>query len=536
MKFALAWLTLAPLVVGQPLVNATLNDLQQRTTAALTSLRGRPPLSPQDVRTRLEESLRLDRLPITDDAEAQLYQPPQAAPLPAVVIIKPHSDKSKVTQEAFPATLARFGFLTIVVDTFPDHANLDRLLAGATPETLIQAHVRGALQYLLSRPDVDPKRIALVADTLAGTIAANLNPEFSAIVLTHAAPDLGEALATTRSLGPSELPDACLLVPGLLQYSDSTMLLSAIAPRPLLLFESRRAVYEIVRDAYSTHSAGAQLRIRDESVESETQMEIIRWLQSQLINYTAADVADTSHPANVIRGRIAPPPAQPPTPVTPPIADLLGAPLPMDPLNLVLQCATPSQRTTTTTQLGFEIPMTVLRPGPLGCGQQDGIIVAFADAGRASLENDPFLLEAVRRNWMVWIVDPRGIGELKSPADAFLFTSSVLLGENFARRQAADLARIVENASRMLPNRTGIYAQGKLASLLAGYALNIAGHERLTWMIVRDGPLSNDDFSALPIHAIPIASQGVFTPADLFRSMPANSLFFGAPPQDLNWR
>jgi hypothetical protein len=55
-------------------------------------------------------------------------------------------------------------------------------------------------------------------------------------------------------------------------------------------------------------------------------------------------------------------------------------------------------------------------------------------------------------------------------------------------------------------------------------------------MIVRDGPLTDADLSTLPVTAIPIGAQNVFTPADLFRTMPANSLFFGAPPENLNWR
>ncbi len=461
---------------------------------------------------------------ITDDAGAQLYQPPQpTTPLPAVIILEPHSDKSKITQEALPATLARLGFLTIVVDTFPDHANFDHLLAGATPETLIQTHVRSALQYLLSRSDVDPKRIALIADSLAGAIAADLNPEFSAIVLTHAAPDI-------------TVNDACFTVPGLIQYADPALLLASVAPRPMLLFESRPSVFESLRDAYSKRSAEAQLRVRDETSESETRMEIYRWLRSQLMKDAASDIKETSDPADVIRGRIASPPAPPHEQQQTTLPELLGAPLPMDPFHFsTSQCAL-SQRATTTTQQGFEIPLTVLRPGPLGCNDQDGIVVAFADEGRSSIENDPFLLEAVRRNWMVWIVDPRGIGELKSAADAFIFAHSVLLGENFAWRQAADIARIADIASGMRSHRIGIYAKGKLASLLAAYALNIVGHERLTWMIVRDGPLTDADLSALPVTAVPIGARNVFTPADLFRTMPANSLFFGAPPENFNWR
>jgi hypothetical protein len=175
----------------------------------------------------------------------------------------------------------------------------------------------------------------------------------------------------------------------------------------------------------------------------------------------ASDIAETSDPADVIRGRIASPPAQPRDTQQTPLADLLGAPLPTASSIRVLQCAATYERITRTTQPSFEIPMSLLRPGPLGCGHHDGTLVAFADEGRISLENDPFLLEAVQRNWMVWIVDPRGIGELKSTADAFIFTSSVLLGENFAWRQAADIARITEMASDGLPHQTGIYAKGQ---------------------------------------------------------------------------
>jgi hypothetical protein len=390
---------------------------------------------------------------------------------------------------------------------------------------------------------VDPARIGLVADSLAGTLAAGLNPELSAVVLTHAAPDLKEELAAMRSLGPADLPDGCLIVTDLLDYADSTRLLGAIAPRPLLLFESRRQVLEGVRDAYSLRGAQAQLREREEMPGStEWRMEIYRWLRTQLMNDPSFDIRESDSPANMTKGRLPAPPSvqardvPQPQKVTQALLDrLLGTQIPMAKKSLLLQCEV-SQRITVTTQPGIDIPMTVLRPGPQGCGYQNGTLVAFSDTGREALKDDPFLAEAVRRNWIVLLVDPRGFGEMKSTADAFVFAASTLIGENFAWRQAADIARIAEIFTDLLPHRVGIYANGKLASLVAGYAVNIAGTERLEWLAVRDGPLAADDLSRLPLYAVPLATQDVFAHRDLFTAMPSNALFFGEPPGDLNRR
>lgn len=550
MKLGFLLLSLVSVSIAQPaapnptsLANAVWNDLQERASQAITSLQSQVPLPVAELRARLERSLSLNRVSIPDDAGAQLYLPPSGdARMPAVIVLEPHSDKSNLAQEVFPASLSRLGLLTIVVDTFPDHSRFDRLIAGVTPETLMQAHVRSALTYLRSRSDVDPARIGLVADSFAGTIAAVLNPELSAVVLTHAAPDLKEELAAMRNLSPADLPDGCLIVPGLLDYADSIRLLSAVAPRPLLLFESRQQVLEGVRDSYSSQGVRALLREREDRFGSaEWRMEVYRWLGMQLTN-RSFDVQESDGPVNVTRGRLPASPVMPGSdvprsqPVTQALLDrLLGAQIPMAKKSFVVQVAA-SQVTTVTTQPGIGIPMTVLRPGPLGAGYQTGIIVAFSDAGRDALKDDPFLVEAVRKNWMVLLADPRGLGELKPTSDAFVFAASTLLGENFVWRQAADIARIAEIAMDPLPHRVSIYANGKLASLIAGYAANIAGGERLEWLAVRDGPLTADDLFRLPLYAVPLATQDVFDLQDLFGAMPSNALFIGEPPVDLNRR
>lgn len=549
MKFVLFLLVLMPVLIGQPAVppraDAVLDDLQARVSRALSSLRERPPLTQQELRGKLERSLGLDRVLVQDDVGAQLYTPLSGSDrMPAVIVVEPHSDKSGVSQEVLPATLARLGFLTIVVDTFGDHSRFDRLAAGITPETLMQIHIRSALSYLLSRSDVDSERIALVADSFAGTIAAGMNPELSAVVLTHGSPDLEEEHSAMRNPGVADLPDGCLIVPGLLDYVDATKMFAAIAPRPLLLFEARRTVWDNIREIYASQGSQARLTQGFEMYGSqEWRMAIYRWLQAHLMNDSFVEVSETGDPANVVKGRLpAPPSPQPretpqPEQITQALLDgLLGAQLPAPKWSIVMQVA-PSQRVAVFTQPGIEIPMTVLRPGDEGGGNQNGIVVVFSDAGRESLKDDPFLIEAVRRNWMIWLVDPRGFGEMKSTADAFVFAASTLLGENFAWRQAADIARIItEYALPMLPHRVGLYATGKLSSLVAGYAVTIAGSKSPEWIIVREGPVAVEDYAQLPLYAVPFATQNVFAPQDLFRAISGNAVFFGEPPADFVWR
>lgn len=93
------------------------------------------------------------------------------------------------------------------------------------------------------------------------------------------------------------------------------------------------------------------------------------------------------------------------------------------------------QRVVFETQAGIQIPAVVLRPRPEGRDFEAGVLVAVSDQGKGHLLSDPLIKEALRRSWMVWAIDPRGIGELAVTRQGWVSAVSLLLGEDFTSRQ-----------------------------------------------------------------------------------------------------
>jgi hypothetical protein len=176
----------------------------------------------------------------------------------------------------------------------------------------------------------------------------------------------------------------------------------------------------------------------------------------------------------------------------------------------------PARRQTiaVTTQPGIRIPMTVLRPGPQGADPENGRLFALDDRGRETLDSDDVIREAVSRCWMVYLIDPRGIGELNPRAGGFVFAASMLLGENFTWRQAADVARI----AAFVPHPpAGLYARGKLATLIAAYVAATVDRNTLEWVTLRDPIAALDGATGMPLFALPFHCRGAFDIPGLLR-------------------
>jgi hypothetical protein len=108
------------------------------------------------------------------------------------------------------------------------------------------------------------------------------------------------------------------------------------------------------------------------------------------------------------------------------LSALLGAPLPKGEFSYGLNC-----RGTHTVdfypQAGIKMPVTVLRPGTTGCDAARGTLIAINDHGRNELVNDEVVLEANRRGWIVWMLDPRSTGEMATQSQTFTSAVSLLL-------------------------------------------------------------------------------------------------------------
>lgn len=91
------------------------------------------------------------------------------------------------------------------------------------------------------------------------------------------------------------------------------------------------------------------------------------------------------------------------------------------------------------------MPVTILRPGPSFGGGNAGTLLAIDDKDKESLTSDPIVQEALRRDYLVVEMDPRGFGELAVSRPSWVFATSLLLGENFVWRQAWDIQMLLNS-------------------------------------------------------------------------------------------
>ena len=153
------------------------------------------------------------------------------------------------------------------------------------------------------------------------------------------------------------------------------------------------------------------------------------------------------------------------------------------------------QRVVLEVEREIHVPVVVLRPGPEGGGQEAGILVAMDDRGKESVISDPVVIVAVRRNWMVWCIDPPGIGELATHKAGWVFGVSLLLGENPVWRQGWNTRRVIEYAAHAtMTHRVGVYSRGHNTSLAVTYALAMVQGSAPAYAVLRDGFISYRHF------------------------------------------
>ena len=175
-----------------------------------------------------------------------------------------------------------------------------------------------------------------------------------------------------------------------------------------------------------------------------------------------------------------------------------------------------------------------MRPGPDGCDAARGTLIAVDDSGRQALPGNPIVREALRRGWIVWMVDPRGVGELRGNQDAFAFGASLLLGENFTWRQSADIARIlhtVAGAQSRYPTR--LYARGKVMSLASMYVGATTGRNDLEWVVLDHPPTNFREMPGFPLPAIPVGALAHFDIPDLAAAAKPKLLVINHPDEFL---
>jgi dienelactone hydrolase len=483
---------------------------------------------------------------------AHLYIPERVQKsAPAVLFYPGHwwpDSKSRPDFQAFCINMARLGFVVLNFDPFGqgergvssrDHRRTEALLVGVAQQGFAEYETRCALEYLLSRPEVDPRRVGMTGASGGGFntwITTAFDDRIAAAVPVVGTSDFAEQIHVCRPLDWYHASEHCHFVPGLFRWANNHELLAMAAPRPVLIVAAGqdesfpiagvRQVADYGRTLYKSYAATEKLALVVDHSEGHgygrSKREVaygwfLRWLAHQGDGRPYPEPPTRTEPADATVLRCFPPghnePAGPAMiepvrrlardlPPSPPRIDLetvLG-PAPKTPPARVTVSRAPLQRVLIPSEPGLNIPAFLLLP----VGAIRGLLVAVEDRGKEALASDPVLKQANPAGWAICGMDPRGIGELSTDKPGWVFAVSLLLGENFVGRQAWDISRVIE-ALKAAPayagKPVGLYARGQNACLAATYAIargTTPGHPPLGWYLLRDGFLSYRAFIDRP--------------------------------------
>src|SRR5947209_4748871 len=182
---------------------------------------------------------------------AHLYVPEGlAGPAPAVLFYPGHwwpDSKSRPDFQAFCINMARLGFVVLSFDPFGqgergvssrDHRRTEALLVGVAQQGFAEYETRCALEYLLSRPEVDARRVGITGASGGGYntwITAALDDRIAAAVPVVGTSEFGEQIRVCRPLDWYHAAEHCHFVPGLIRYANNHELLAMAVPKPVLI-------------------------------------------------------------------------------------------------------------------------------------------------------------------------------------------------------------------------------------------------------------------------------------------------------------
>ena len=271
---------------------------QTEVRARILSLIGglpdyRGPLNARVTKTTRREGFAIDHVLFESlpgyYVTANLYRPDRAGRHPAILMSMGHWDSGKAAGQLLSANLARKGFVVLAYDPVGQgerqqayEPRTGRSLVGATEQHFsngaaailvgqsiaryfIHDGMR-AIDYLVSRPDVDPDRIGATGCSGGGTqttYIAALDPRVKAAAVAC-------YMNSFQTLFAGSIGDSEQSVPGFLAAGlDQTDYVELFAPKPWLIASTEgdfftpagaRQVFEEARGWYKVH--GAEERIK----------------------------------------------------------------------------------------------------------------------------------------------------------------------------------------------------------------------------------------------------------------------------------
>jgi hypothetical protein len=255
----------------------------RRAEAHLTSSRWTGPRARERMRRRFAESLGLHPAPDRGDLcvrplgstefdgyriERLTFEPRPGFVVPALVYVPARLDgrapavlfsighwmrnaKSEEHAQAGCASLARLGYVAMTMDpigqgergpSFTDHGHQALLLTRIAQQGLMVWECLRAIDYLETRPDVDAARIGMTGASgggLATMVAAAVDERIRTAVPVCYVSQARAMLRVMRGMNWSNSGDLCNQMPGVISDTEFAGICALIAPRPLLVLNSR---------------------------------------------------------------------------------------------------------------------------------------------------------------------------------------------------------------------------------------------------------------------------------------------------------
>lgn len=491
---------------------------------------------------------------------AHLYRPAKAdGKLPTILFPPGHSwaqGKSHADTQAFGITMARWGFIVLVYDphgegergiSMRDHRRTELLLAGVSQQAIPMFESRCALEYLLSRKDVDAERIGITGESGGGYnswIMGALEPRIRVAVPVVGTSEFLEQVQVCRGTDFYLAREHCHFIPGLLRFANNHEYVTLAAPKPVLViaadndFNFRlpgiRKVVEHGRQLYKALEQPERIGYFEDTQTAHGYQKpkrqaaygwFRRWLQNQGQGEPIPEPDVKTVPWDAEELRCFPAgknqPAGPaliaqvqkiidelPVAGEPPTAEKLRATL-AEAIGVEVPESEPKptrkgrrveggavvERLEWRTADGVPIPALLVGPNDAW----RGVLVACGDIGKDSLLDNAAIRAAVEAGMGVVLVDVRGTGELATKKAGWVFATSLLLGENFVGRQAIDLVearRVVAALPECKGKPVGLLGVGPFAAQAALYAATLdAG---FNWLVVEGGYVSFRSFVDRP--------------------------------------
>ncbi|MBI4877341.1 MAG: prolyl oligopeptidase family serine peptidase [Acidobacteria bacterium] len=460
------------------------------------------------------------------EVPAHLYVPDGlTGRAPAILFYNGHwwnDSKTKPDFQSFCITMARLGFVVFSFDPFGqgergvssrDHRRVESLLVGVAQQGFAELESQCALDYLLSRKEVDVARVGMTGASGGGYntwITATLDDRIKVAVPVVGTSDFYRQIQHARTVDWYRAGEHCHFIPGLLRFADNHEFTAMVAPRPLLIINAATdagfpigTVAGYGKSLYATYGAGERFACFEDTATGHGYQQakreaaygwFLKWLAGRGDGRPYAEPPHETLPFDSPELRCLEDgqkrPAGPGM-----IAAVKRMAAGIQPrggfrgeqqVKQIAPTAARVQRLEIPAGDGVTLPAFLVR-----AERERGLLIAVDDRGKEALATDEFVLKAWREGWSVAGVDVRGIGELTTSKMGWVSAVSLLAGENFVERQARDLLLAAGNTPLAL------YARGDNAALAAAYAVGGFGR-RLCWYVLRNGFTSFRDFLERP--------------------------------------